>query len=149
MRSERGELDVVLEEDVHHGQLAAERVAAQGRAHLVHIVGVRVNQDRHTGVLERGRTAVLVAKVGQREDHAVELAAILLQEGGEPGPLLDRFHRAVAGGRLVQGDDFVAEAFQRCDQLGARAGNEGRGEEAPVAQVKGEGGFGCGHAMVS
>ena len=88
-------------------------------------------------------------KLGRREDHAIEFAPVLRQEGGELCRFLDRFDRAVAGGVLVQRDHFMAQAVQRADQLGARAGDEGGGEESPVAQEEGKGGFGFGHAIVS
>ena len=149
VRLQRGELEVVLEEDVHHGQLAAERVAAQVGAHLVHVIRVRLDEDGHARVLQRGDPAVLVAEVGQGEDHAVELAAVLGQEGGELCRFLDRLDRTVTCGVLVQREHFMAQAVQRVDQLGARAGDEGGGEEPPVAQEEGEGGFWFGHAMVS
>ena len=51
VRCGRGELDLVLLEDVHDGDLAAEGVAAQCRRHLVHLVRVRLDHDRHAGFL--------------------------------------------------------------------------------------------------
>ena len=82
VRLERRELHPVLAEDVHDGELAAERVAPELGRHLVQLVRVGLDEDRHAAVLERRDGAGLVAEVRQAQDHAAELAAVLAQEVG-------------------------------------------------------------------
>ena len=75
----------------------------------------------HAGFLQRGHRAGLVAKVGQRDDDAVELAAVLAQEVGVDLALERRLHRAVAGGFRVEHQHFVARGPRSAEETSSRA----------------------------
>ena len=109
MRLQSRELHAVLPEHIHDRNLAAERVAPQSRAHLVVLVGIGLNPDRHTGFLQRGHRAGLIAEVGQAHDHAAKLAAMGAQEIGVDFAFLRRLDRAIARGLGVQHQHLVTQ----------------------------------------
>jgi hypothetical protein len=61
---------------VAHRHLAAKRVAPPLDHKLLEIVRVRLHKDRHvkSRQLDRVRHTLLIAKVGQADQHAVDLA---------------------------------------------------------------------------
>ena len=64
--------------------LAAERVAPVGDGHLGRVVGEGVDQHRHVqaGPAQGVGDGALVAEVGQRDQHAVDLVAVRLEQIG-------------------------------------------------------------------
>lgn len=78
------ELRASLHKVVADGDLAAERIAAARGRELVQIVWIALDEDGHvqTGHLERVRDALFVAEIREADEDAVDLVAMLLEEGG-------------------------------------------------------------------
>ena len=91
--------DAVLLQVVADRHLAAEAVAAEGDAHLAGRVGRGLDQHGHLQVGEADGVgqAALFAEVRQRDDQAVDLRRMLLEQRGALLGVLVGFHRAVRG----------------------------------------------------
>ena len=141
MGLEHRERDVILTEHVRDGELAAVGVAAVGKVHLADLIGVRLHENGHARVLQRGDGAVFVGKNGHREDHAVILALVLLEPLGVEQTLVARLNAAVAGQLLVHHDVVIAGVGDSLDHIVACAVNQLAWHEAAVAEAKGKGHF--------
>ena len=126
--------DARLAQYVAHGYLAAQRVPAMGEVQLARLVGIGRHQNGYAGVLEGDVGAVLVAEVGQADDHAVVLPPMFLEKIGVAPSLDNGLHRAVAGERFLHHEGSIAAPLHRLDQLGPRRGNQFAGKKAPVAK---------------
>jgi hypothetical protein len=136
VRLEGRVLKAILIEHVHHRELAAEGVAPAAEAHLVQLVRVGLDKDRHAAVLERSDRAGLVAEVRQAQDHAVVLAAVVGEELRVAPPLRGRFHRAETCGRLVEHQRAESHALDGGLDLRARRRDQRLRKEAAVAEIQ-------------
>ena len=90
---------------VADAHLAAEAVAPVGQGHLAGVVAKGVDEHRH---VEAGETdgvgdGPLVAEIGQGDDDAVDLLAVLLEEVAAEARLGQRLDRAAVSG-IGRGD---------------------------------------------
>ena len=123
-------LDPVLAQVVAGAHLAAEAVAPVGDRHLVGGVLEGVHEHGHVqpGPAQRVRDGALVAEVGQRHEHAVDLVAVRAEEVGAEAGFLQALDGAVVGG-LDRGDDGAdAQPFEHVEH----------GLPAGLAEVVGE-----------
>jgi hypothetical protein len=141
MGLQRCERDAVLIQHVHDREFSAECVAPLAGAHRAETVGIGVDEDRHPRVAQRGNGAVLVAEIRKRDDHAVDLPAVLVQELRKLAPFLRRFHGAVARGVRVHQQGPMAQSLERCAHLRAGRSDQRRGKEAAIPKEDGKGEF--------
>ena len=127
--------NAVLREVVARRHLAAEAVAPVGDGHPRRRVGGRLNQHRHVqaGQPQGVRDAALVAEIRQRDDHAVDLVAVLLEEVGAGHRFGARLHRSVLAVLGPQRDRAVAGGAQHFQHLRPAALGEVVGEEPAVS----------------
>lgn len=135
---QRRELDVVLVEDVHDGTFSAEGIAARYVGHLVQLIGIRLDEDGHVRFFERGHGTGFIAEVGERENHAVELAAVLAQPVGVDRAFFGCLHCAEARGTGIHHERVMAEVVQDFDHLSPCCFHQRSGEEPPVSEVQRE-----------
>ena len=90
-------VDAVLHHVVAGAHFAAEAVAPRGDGHRVGAVGRGLHQHRNLQTRQPDRIddAALFAEVGQRDDDAVDLFGVLLEQLGAALRLGVGFHRAV------------------------------------------------------
>ena len=125
MRRRVGEVDAVLVEVVAHRELAAERVAPAAQVDLVEFVVRRLHEHRHIELrpLDRFDDGDLVAEVGQEDDEAVDIVAVLVEQLhvlahvflGLDGAVVRRVDRqdVIADAELVELGDDVAPRVER------------------------------------
>src|SRR6202789_3017068 len=134
---ERGERvgDAVLLEVVADGHLAAEAVAAEGDAHFARGVGRGLDEDGHVeiGQAERVGQAALFAEVWQRDDDAVDLGGVLLEEFSALLGVFVGFYGSVRGLFRGEHDGLNAHRFERSNHFKTPAGCEVAGEESAVS----------------
>ena len=78
VRLQCGEADVVLAEDIHDGELAAERIPPVCGIHLVQLVRIGMHEYGHVGLAKRYRGPRFVAEVGQGNDDPVVAAMVVM-----------------------------------------------------------------------
>ena len=130
--------DAVLVEHVLNGELAAEGIAAAFKVHLADLVGIGLDEDGDVRVPERRHRAVFVAKVGQAQDHAVELAFMFLEEPGVHAAFFSGLDGAVLGERRVHRDPAMARLFHGLGHFLARTGDQRLREKASVCKIQRE-----------
>ena len=130
------ELKIHLLKHAAQAELSAKRVAAVGKVHLADLVGIGLHQHRHVHVAQRGLDAVFVAKVGKRDDHAVILAVMLVQEAVILHALLRGLHRAEAGEGFVHHKQADVLLCGRLRHFPARVAEKLAGEKSPVRYQK-------------
>jgi hypothetical protein len=122
-RGERVE-NAVLHHIVATAHLSAKAVAAVGDGHGIGAIGRGLHQHGHFQSRQADGVddAALLAEVGQRDDDAVDLFGVFLEERGAALGLSVSFHRAVMrlvraehdghrSGGLKDCDDFFAAGF--------------------------------------
>ena len=138
MGLETGERHAILAEDVGHGELAAVGIAPVGKIQLADFIGIRLHQNGHACILQRGDGAVFVGKDRHGEDHAVILAFVLLEPLSVEPALVPGLHAAVAGQRRVHHDVVVACVGDGLYHIVPGAVDQLAGHEAAVAKAKGK-----------
>ena len=106
--------NAVLHHVVAGAHLAAEAVAARGDGHGVGAVGRGLHQHRNLqpGEPDRIDDAALFAEVGQRDDDAVDLFGVLLEQLRAVLRLGVGFHRAVFRFFRAEDDCLGAGCFR-------------------------------------
>ena len=101
--------EAVLAQVVADRDLAAEGVAAALDVERSQVIRVGLHQDRHIqpGELDRVGHALLVAEVGQADQDAVDLVAVLLEQLGAELGVRVGLHRAELGLVLAQRDQWM------------------------------------------
>ena len=134
-----GERHVVLAKDVHDRQLAAERIAPLAGRHLVQTIGIGLNENGHPCAAQGRHGAVLVAEVGQRQDHAVDLVAVRLDELRELGAFGGRFDGAVTRGSRVHHQGPMSqplEAFRPTRSWPSQSARRERNRGSPTTRQR-------------
>ena len=127
--------NVVLAEVVADRHLAAERIAPVPDGHVFRVVVEGVNEHRHAqaGPAEGVGHAAFVAEVRQRDEDAVNLAGVLLEQIGAFLRVFHGFDRAEFGCVLRQRDHADAEFFERGQDFLAPGVAEVGGKETAIA----------------
>ena len=143
----RGErvTDAVLPQVVAHRNLSAEAVAPPAHQHLVGLVGKSMHQHRHIEPRHADRVghAALVAEVGQADQNAVDLVAVLLEQVGAPTRVLQGFDRAELGLFGGQAHRPVALLLQQAQDFYAAVARQHGGEKTTITDDYSK--TGCGH----
>ena len=105
------------------------------------IVGEGLDQHRHAQVRPAQRVGhgALVAEVGQRDQHAVDLLAMCVEQLGALVGVLQALDAAVGRVLRPQRDDLEAGVFQHLDHLFPARLAQVAGKEAAVADDQSEG----------
>jgi len=131
----QAEGDAVLTQVVAQRHLAAEAIAPPLQVHLGRIVRESVNEHRHAQVGEAQRVgdAALVAEVGQRDQHAVNLVAVRAEQLGAGVRFRQALHAAESGVLRAERDDLDALLREHLQHCLAPRFAQMAGEKSPVA----------------
>jgi hypothetical protein len=130
--------DAVLRQVVADGHLAAEAVPPIGDGHRADPVGEGVDQDRHAkvGQPQRVGDGPLVAEVGERDKHAVDVVAAAPEERRAALGIGPGFHGPELRVFGAERDDAQALGLQHVQHRPAAALAEMSGEEPSVANYE-------------
>jgi hypothetical protein len=127
-------LEAVLAQVAGGADLAAEGVAPAGQVERLDVVGVGLQQDGHLQARQPHAVghALLVTEVGQDHDHALDVCAAAVEEGGTDLRLTPGLDATELGGGLVDDDGLEVHLFEEREDIRARLGHQRIGEELPV-----------------
>ena len=116
--------DAALAQHIAHGQLAAQRVPTVGKVHEPDFVRICLHQNGHIGLLQSGRSAVFIAKVGKAQNDAVVFPGVSLEKLGILPALRAGFHSAQMGRVFLHANAVMAAAHHGLRQFPAGACDE-------------------------
>ena len=136
MRRENGIRYAVLVENVLNTEFSAIGIPAMSKIHFSDLIGIGLNVDRFSAMLQGSNRAVFIAEIGQRHNNAVILALMRFQPLGVFPTLLTRFDCTIAR-QLLRRDQVIVSCvgyglyhFLSC------SGNKTCREKSSVSEIQ-------------